>query len=167
MTHFKHGLTIAAAVALLAGAGTATAQHKQATIGSTVTLVSCVEQAQNGNGDKLVLTHVADVPTQPPTHGRVVYWIEDVSKLKAHVGHQVRITGKVAGVDKSEIEVKNDAKGAVAEIEGHGTEVKTTPEKARVSNVGQTSKEADIPTTVVSLALDRVEMVADRCKLTQ
>jgi hypothetical protein len=166
MTHFKHGLTLFAA-ALLAGSGAATAQYTQATIGSTVTLVSCVEKAQNGTGDKLVLTHVADVPAQPPIYGRVVYWIEDVSKLKPHVGHQVRITGKVAGVDKSEIEVKNDAKGAVAEIEGHGTEVKTTADKARVSNEVQKAKGRDIPTTVVTLTIDRLEMVADRCKLSQ
>jgi hypothetical protein len=164
MTHFKHGLTLFAA-ALLVGTGDATAQYKQAAKGSTVTLVSCVEKAQNG--DKLVLTHVADVPAQPATHGRVVYWIEDVSKLKPHIGHQVRITGKVAGVEKSEIEIRNQATGAVAEIEGHGTEVKTTPDKARVSNPGQTPKEQDVPTTVVTLALDKVEMVAERCKLAQ
>jgi hypothetical protein len=167
MTHFKHGVTLLAAAALLVGIGDAAAQHKQAAKGSTVTLVSCVEKAQNGNGDKLVLTHVADVPAQPATHGRVVYWIEDVSKLKPHIGHQVRITGKVAGVEKSEIEIRNQATGAVAEIEGHGTEVKTTPDKARVSNPGQTPKEQDIPTTVVTLALEKVEIVADRCKLAQ
>ncbi len=167
MTHFKHAVTLFAAAAFLAGSAAATAQQKPAAIGSTVTIVSCVEKAQNSSGDKLVLTHVADVPTQPATHGRVVYWIEDVSKLKPHVGHQVRITGKVANVDKSEIEVRNKTTGAVAEIEGHGTEVKTTPDKARVSNPGQTPKEQDIPTTVVTLALDKVEMVAERCKLVQ
>jgi hypothetical protein len=66
-----------------------------------------------------------------------------------------------------EIEVKNDAKGAVAEIEGHGTQVKTTTDKARVSNEVQKAKGRDIPTTVVTLTIDRLEMVADRCKLSQ
>ena len=173
MTNFKHALTLAAASLVIASAvaSAQTSQHPSAaTKGSTVTLMSCVEKAQNGNGDKLVLTHVADVPAHPAPHGRVVYWIEKVDQLKPHIGHQVRLTGKVTDVEDSEIDVKlNDRSpgGAVAEIEGHGTEVKTMPDQARVSTQGQTEKKREIPTTVVTLALDKVEMVAATCKLAQ
>ena len=157
MTQLKH--LFAAAAVLMASAGLAIAQpHQEPMKGSTVTLTSCVERAQNSSDDKFVLTHVADVPTQPAPHGRVVYWIEKVDKIKPHVGHQVRLTGKITGVDKNEIETTKG--GAVVEIEAHGTNVKTSPEKAGVASTGR-----DVPTTVLTLALDKVEMVSDKCLL--
>lgn len=158
MTQLKSSSVVAAAV-LIASAGLAMAQqsHHEPTKGSTVTLTSCVERAQNGD-DKFVLTHVADVPTQPAPHGRVVYWIEKVDQIKPHVGHQVRLTGKITDVGKNEIETKKG--GTVVEIEGHGKEVKTSADKAGVASTGH-----DVPTTVLTLALDKVEMVADKCLL--
>jgi hypothetical protein len=168
MTHFKHAVTAFIAALSVAGATVAGAQGHGPMKGSTVMLTSCVEQAQNGGGDKFVLTHVADVPTQSAPHGRVVYWIDQTDQLKPHVGHQIRLQGTVTDVGKAEMEVKlgPDGKGgAIVEIEGHGTQVKTTPSSAGVSTAGQTKRERDIPTTVVKLKLDKLEMVADSCKL--
>ena len=160
MTQFKYSCAVTAAALLIVSAGLAFAQQPGPMKGSTVTLTSCVERAQNGGDDKFVLTHVADVPTQPAPHGRVVYWIEKVDKIKPHVGHQIRLTGKISDVGKSEIETKKG--GAVVEIEGHGTEVKTSPEKASVAATGH-----DVPTTVLTLAVDKVEMVSAKCLLTR
>jgi hypothetical protein len=156
MTHLKHSLAAIAAIGLIASASVA-AQHEPVK-GSTVMLTSCVERAQGGDGDKFVLTHVADVPTQPATHGKIVYWIEKVDKIKPHVGHQIKITGKITDVDKNEIEKKQG--GAVVEIEAHGTEVKTSPDKAGVAHSNR-----DMPTTVVTLSIDKLEMVANKCLL--
>ena len=166
MTHFKH--TVTAFVAAALAATVVGAQEHGPTKGSTVMLTSCVEKAQDGDGDKFVLTHVADVPAQGATHGRVVYWIDRTDQIKPHVGHQIRLQGTVTDIDKAEMEVKlgPDGKGgAFVEIEGHGTQVKTTPSSAGVSAAGQTIRERDIPTTVVKLKIDKLEMVADSCKL--
>jgi hypothetical protein len=168
MTHFKHSVTACVAAAFVTGATVLVAQGHGPIKGSTVTLTSCVEKAQNGEGDKFVLTHVADVPAQPATHGRVVYWIDQTDRLKSHVGHQIRLQGTVTDVDKAEMEVKLGADGkggAVVEIEGHGTQVNTTPSRAGVSTASQTKREVDIPTTVVKLKIDKLEMVAESCKL--
>lgn len=169
MTHFKYGVATLVALLLSLGATFAAAQkHSEPTVGSTVTLTSCVEKSPT-NGDKFVLTHVADVPSHPATKGgRVVYWIDKVDRLKPHVGHQVRLMGKITDVDKEEMEVKlGDAPdgGAIVEIEGPGKQVKATAAQAGVSTSGQTSKERDIPTTLVKLKLDKVEMVAANCPL--
>jgi hypothetical protein len=160
MTQVKHSCAALAIAGLIAGAGWAAAQqsHQAPMKGTAVTLTACVERAQKDGDDKFVLTHVADVPTQPAPHGRVVYWIEKVDTIKPHVGHQIRLSGKITDVDKNEIETKKG--GTVVEIEGHGKEVKTTPEKAGVPR-----SDHDVPTTVLTLSVDKVEMVAAKCLL--
>jgi hypothetical protein len=168
MTHSKYGVALLAALSLTLGVTLAAAQQQSAaTIGSTVTLTSCVEKSPT-SGDKFILTHVADVPAHPATKGgRVVYWIDKVDKLKSHVGHQIRLMGKITDVDKEEMEVKlGEAPdgGAIVEIEGPGKQVKATPGQAGVS-ANQAAKERDIPTTLVKLKLDKVEMVAANCQL--
>jgi hypothetical protein len=173
MTHIR--LTIAAFVAagLICGTTVAADQATRApgpTRGSAVTLTSCVEKAQNDEGDKFVLTHLADVPDYPETHGRVVYWVDDVTKIRPHVGRQIRLIGTITDIDKAEMEVKlgaGEQGGAVVEIEGHGTQVKTSPRNADISTRDQKVRERDIATTVVKLRVDRVDMVAATCKLAQ
>jgi hypothetical protein len=157
MIYWKHSVAAVAAAGLIAGAGLAAAQNHPMK-GSTVTLTSCVERAQKG--DKFILTHVADVPTQHAPHGKVVYWIEKVDKIKNHVGHQIRLTGRITDVDKAEIESKNG--GAVLQIEGHNTEVTTSPAKA-----GLPATPHDVPTTLLTLSVDQVDMVAEKCLLKQ
>jgi hypothetical protein len=171
MTHISHTVATLVATGLICGATVAAAQRPKPegpARGSTVTLTSCVEKAQNDDGEKFVLTHLADVPAYPEIHGRVVYWVDEVEKIRPHVGRQIRLTGRITDVDKAEMEVKLGAGadgGAIVEVEGHGTEVKTSPEHADVSIRDQTAKEREIPTTVVKLLVERVDMVAETCKL--
>ncbi|HYU80618.1 MAG TPA: hypothetical protein VEK56_16625 [Vicinamibacterales bacterium] len=168
MTHIKHGVSAPIVIGFILSAALAGAQGRhEPTVGSSVTLAACVENAQEG--DKFVLTHVADMPNHPPTKGgRVVYWIDKVDQLRPHVGHQIRLMGKITDTKKDEIEVKlgEDGKGgAVVEIEGPHGEVKATPKQANVSTAGQVVKEKEIPTTVVKLQIEKVEMVAAACNL--
>ena len=167
MTQLKHGaFALITAAGLLLGSGVVAAQehadHHDGTVGSTVTLTSCVEKAQNG--DKYVLTHVVDVPAYAAMHqSRVVYWIRDVGELRPHVGHQVRLTGKITGIDKREMEVKpdDDTGGTmVVEIEGPGPDVKAKPGQVNVA-----AQPKDVPTTVIRLKIDKLDMMAANCAL--
>jgi hypothetical protein len=169
----KHAMTLkwnfaaAFVVAGLVGSVTLGAQatsEKPMSTGQTVTLTACVEKAQKP--DTFILTQVADVPAHPATMGRVVYWLDEVKDLRSHVGHQVRIAGKVTEVKPGEMEVKlgEDGKGGIAvEIEGPGRDVRTTPEKAGVSAAGRQNEKDDIKTTLVKLDVGDVTMTAPSC----
>lgn len=165
MTHWQN--TVAALAMAAAAAATAGAQEKHAAqhqVGQTVTLTSCVEQAQDR--DTFILTHTADVPVHPATHGRVVYWLDSVKPLREHVGHHVRIQGSIAEVKQEEMEVKlgDDGQGGWrVEIEGPGPDVTTTPEKAGVETAGRKDQADDIKTTLVKLKVADVTMVAPNC----
>jgi hypothetical protein len=162
----------ASSVALFAAAVAATAtigaaqDHKdhQMTVGQGVTLTACVEKAQKA--DSFILTNVADMPVHPATMGRVVYWLNDVKPLRAHVGHQIRVMGTITEVKQGEIEIKagDDGQGGLnVEIEGPGRDVRTTATKAGVSSAGQTPGKNDIKTTLVKLKVSDVTMVAASC----
>lgn len=165
MTDFKYalGILLAAGLLISSPAGVAGQDRSEPSVGSTVTLSSCVARGQKD--DTFVLTDVADVPVHPATKGgRVVYWIDKVDWLKPHVGHQIRLTGTITDVDKKEMEVKTDGKGgAWVEIEGAGAQVKTTTQRAAVAPANPGVREMDIPTTLVRLKVAGVTMVADRC----
>ena len=165
MIKAKYGVAVTVAAGFLFGASLAVAQHEP-TKGSSVTLTSCVEKAQK---DKTyVLTHVADVPAHPATHGgRIVYWLDKdtADKLGKHVGHQIRVVGTVSDVEKSEMEVKVNDGGMIVEIEGPGRDVRTTPENAGVTRAGRQNDKNDVKTTLVKLKVDRLDMVADKCLL--
>jgi hypothetical protein len=171
MTHMQQRLAAMIAACVIAGAAVVSAQERRPTAparGSAITLTSCVENAQNDEGDKFVLTHLADVPDYPEIHGRVVYWVDEVGKIRPHLGHQIRLTGTITDVSRAEMEVKlgaGEQGGAIVEIEGHGTQVKTSPRNADVSTRDQKAQEKDIPTTVVKLRIDAVQKVADTCRL--
>ena len=164
MTHIKHAVAAFAAAGLIfAGAGVSA--QSEPTKGSSVMLTSCVEKGQKA--DTYVLTHVADVPSHPATHGgRVVYWLdrETAKKLKPHVGHQIRVSATVTDVDKREMEMKATDDGMLVEIEGPGRDVRTTPNKA---NVPATTAMAgrDVQTTLVKLKVNQLDMVAANCPL--
>src|SRR5688572_10352160 len=165
MTHIRYALVglLAAGLVTSATANAAGQSRSEPTVGSTVTLSSCVAKGQKD--DTFVLTDVADVPVHPATKGgKVVYWIDKVDWLKPHVGHQIRLAGTITDIDKREMEVKTDGKGgAWVEIEGAGAQVKTTTQRAGVAPANPSVKELDIPTTLVKLKVSGVTMVADRC----
>jgi hypothetical protein len=97
----------------------------------------------------------------------VIYWLSKPSLLRGHVGHQISFTGVITDVDRREIEVKLDQHGngssGIIEIEGPGNQVKVAPEYAGLSTAGQTVPERAIPTTLVKLKVDRVQMTSDTC----
>lgn len=165
MTHMKYLFATFAASGLILGACAAQAQRHEPTKGSIVTLTSCVEKAQKP--DTYVLTHVADVPVHPATHGRVVYWLdkETAKTLRPHVGHQIRVSGTIADIKREEMELKATDDGLYVELEGPGRDVRTAPDKVGVDTAGRTPEKNDIKTTVVKLKVDKLEMVAANCPL--
>jgi hypothetical protein len=164
MIHMKQLVAVFAATGLIIGSAAASAQPEP-TKGSNVMLTSCVEKGQKA--DTFVLTHVADVPAHPATHGgRVVYWLDrdTAKKLRDHVGHQIRVSGKVADVDQREMEITDTDQGLMVEIEGPGQDVRTTPNNAGVSPTAAMAK-LDQRTTLVKLKDVKVDMVAAKCML--
>ena len=161
----------ASAALLVAGLATTasigTAQDNkgnQMTVGQAVTLTSCVEKGQKP--DTFILTQVADVPAHPATMGRVVYWLNDVKPLRAHVGHQIRVNGTITEVKQGEIEIKagDDGQGGLhVAIEGPGRDVRTTAAKAGVDTAGRKPNKDDIKTTLVRLKVGDITMVAASC----
>lgn len=140
---------------------TASAQTADAKVGSSVTITSCVVPGQTDN--TYVLTDLSATPAVPATYGKVIYWLGKPSLLRGHAGHQITFTGVITDVDRREIEVKLDQPGGVIEIEGPGNQVKVAPEYAGLSIAGQTLPERAVPTTLVKLKVDRVQMTSDNC----
>ena len=168
MTHIGKSASAALLVAgLIATASIGAAQDRkgnQMTVGQEVTLTACVEKAQKP--DTFILTQVADMPVHPATMGRVVYWLNDVKPLRPHVGHQIRVMGKISEVKQGEMEIKagDDGKGGLhVEIEGPGRDVRTAGAKAGVDTAGRQPNKDDIKTTLVRLNVSDVTMVAASC----
>ena len=168
MKHLTKLFVVSTSVVLLVGGGVAAQQHDKdhqhgtwGTVGQEVTLSACVQKGMNS--DTFILTHVADVPVHPATSGRVVYWLDKKDELRKHVGHQIRVTGKITEVKPSEMEIKaGDAAdgGWYVEIEGPGKDVRTTP-----SNVGvPPGRKQEIGTTLVRLKLSEIVMAAPSCQ---
>jgi hypothetical protein len=165
MTQMKYVIATFAASGLIISGAFAQTDRREPTKGSTVTLASCVEKAQREG--TYVLTHVADVPVHASTHGRVVYWIDKdtAQKLRPHVGHQIRVSGTIADIEKHEMELKASDDGIYVEVEAPGRDIKAKPEQVGVSAAGRTPEKDDIKTTVVKLKVDRLDMVAANCPL--
>jgi hypothetical protein len=161
-------LAIAAFAVVTAGAQQRDAQHAGHTapaVGSKVTLSSCVERGDKA--DTFILTRTADVPVHPATHGRVVYWLDDARRLRAHVGHEVRVIGTITDVKQGEMEVTlgaDPAGGWTVEIEAPGRDVRSSPSKAGVDAAARQSGSTDIRTTLVKLKVEEVTMAAAKCK---
>lgn len=133
--------------------------------GAAVAIEGCVTAGQKA--DTYVLGSVTEIPGAPVETGmRRFYWLNSTKQLRGHVGHVVRIAGRIDKIEKHELEVKlgaNDDGSAVVEIEGPGKQVKTSPATVGVSTAGQTAKEVDIPTTVIRLKVDKVTMLKGTC----
>ena len=122
--------------------------------GASVAIEGCVTAGQKA--DTYVLGTVKEIPGQPIETGkRRVYWVSR-KHLRDHVGHIVQLSGRIEKLETHELEVKTTADGVIVEIEGNGRQVKTTPATLPVPTTG--AKEADIPTTVIRLNVDKVTM---------
>jgi len=147
-----------------------TAQHNTRTElakGADVVIEGCVAAGQKA--DTYVMAAVNEVEAVPVERMRKrIYWLNSTKDIKAHVGHQIRIMGRVTDLERSEIEIDLGAGpngGAVAKIEGPGgKEVKTTTAKAGVGPVGTKGQlDADVPTTLVKIDVKKVTMLKANC----
>jgi hypothetical protein len=174
MTQLRLLVAAATAAVVLVATSSAAQQHDQHRHhgnwgpGQEVALTACVEKGMKD--DTYILTHVADVPVHPPMMGRVVYWLDKTKDLKKHVGHQIRVTGKIDEVKQSEMEVKaGEAEdgGWYVEIEGPGKDVRTPAANVGVSPSGRRDEGGDIKIMLVKLKVDEVTMVANSCRVPQ
>jgi hypothetical protein len=160
---------IALVIALGMSAGAASlsadeqADGKKYEKGATVTLQGCVTAAEAK--DTWVLTHVREWPaatTDMGKYGKRYYWLDKLGKdLRQHGGHTIQVSGKIDEVKKSEIDIESGESdgGMTVEIEGPGTDVKTTAENAQVGAL--TGK--DIPITLLKVKVDDIKMIAANC----
>jgi hypothetical protein len=151
-----------AALTTVAGAPPAWAQDPhEVRVGSSVNITTCVARSVDDD-DEFVLTNLVDMPAHPPIAGKVVYWVDDVDRLKQHVGKRIQFNARIKDVDRKEMEFK-PARGVV-EIEGPGGEVKARPDTVGVAAVSTTGGETTVRTTLVELELsDEPKVVTGVC----
>jgi hypothetical protein len=137
--------------------------------GATVTLQGCVVSAEKK--DTYVLTNVKEWPVANSDMGKFgkrYYWLDKLGKdLRAHGGHTIQIVGKIDEVKKSEIEFKKgeDGAGMTVEIEGPGTDVRTTVGNAQVNPIGAIVGDGkDIPITLLKLKVEEIKMISSNCQ---
>lgn len=169
----KRYLSLAGAICVLAAMpafAQTTAQHDtraELAKGADVVIEGCVAAGQKAN--TYVMATIKEVEAVPVERMRKrIYWLNDTKHIKDHVGHQVRIMGRVTDLERSEIEIDLGAGpngGAVAKIEGPGgKEVKTTAAKAGVAPVGTAGQlDADVPITLVKIDVTKVTMLKANC----
>lgn len=139
-----------------------------------ITLQGCVMAGTEK--DMVLMTHVreqagARSPLPADAHGRkVLFWLDNDTQLKPHVGHMVEVMGMTTGeIEKSEIEVKagkHKDGGTVVEFEGPGRDV--TASAAVVGDAVGTSGRApeanDIKTFLFKVKVDSVRAIEGNCQ---
>jgi hypothetical protein len=162
----KTGIALIVALGISAGMSAASAQSQadgnKYEKGATVTLQGCVVAAEKK--DTWVLTNVKEWPignSDMGKYGKRYYWLDKAKDLRGHGGHTIQVIGKIAEVKKSEIDVSTGESdgGLTVEIEGPGTDVRTTAQNAQVGAI--TGK--DVPITLLKLKVDEIKMVAANC----
>lgn len=168
----KTAIALVAAVTVAAGMSSVAAQSQadaqKYDKGSIVTLQGCVVAAEKK--DTYVLTNVREWPaanSDMGKYGKRYYWLDKLGKdLRAHGGHTIQVVGKIDEVKKSEIEFKKgeDGAGMTVEIEGPGTDVRTTVGNAQVNPIGAIIGDGkDIPITLLKVKVDEIKMIAANC----
>ena len=122
MTNLRFAACLALAAGLTTGGSLGAAQGnldgKKYDKGATITLQGCVVAGEKK--DTYILSRVTEWPvgkSEMGKHGRRMYWIDKKGDdMKAHLGHQIQLTGKITDVEKSEIEMKAGDNGMGAEI---------------------------------------------------
>ena len=146
------------------GAAQGNADGKKYDKGATVTLQGCVIAGEKK--DTYVLGRVQEWPaanSDMGKYGQRMYWIDKKGDdMRAHLGHQIQLTGKITDVEKSEIEMKagDNGIGSVVEIEGPGRNVVTPPANAGVAANHGTK---DIPITLLKLKVEELKMISSSC----
>ncbi len=156
---------IAAALALTMAPMAAESQRDSDWKGKHITLRGCVEQGAKAG--HYVMTDVTEVvpsgaSTMPAyAHGRrVIFWLEDLPNLKAHMGHTIDVRGKYKSIKESETDPKVQDGAFVVELEGPGRDVDlTAAQAAAVGTAGTTMK-----TFLVRVDVDNVKMFHETCQ---
>ena len=169
----KTAIALVATLGIGAGMSAVSAQAqadgKKYDKGATVTLQGCVVAAEKK--DTYVLTNVREWPvgnSDMGKFGKRYYWIDKAGKdMKAHLGHTIQVIGKIADVEKSEIEFKpgDSGTGLNVEIEGPGRDVITPAANANVNPESRPNKN-DIPITLLKLKVEDIKMTSATCSPT-
>lgn len=172
-------LVIAFGVTALPAFAQDTATHNRQTElvkGTRITIEGCV--AEGLKRDTYVLATVNELGGAPVETGKKrIYWLDSPKHVRKHVGHRVQIAGKIFDLERSEIEVDNDAGPSdtpVAKIEGPGQgEVQVPPsligvEQPRLvgaltGGVVQGPEKVDVPITLIKIKVDDVKVVTGSC----
>ena len=123
-----------------------------------------------------VMTNVMEMPgpggsTMPEVaHGRrILYWLDNDSEVKKHIGEMVEVRGEFTELEKSEIELKPGRQkdgGLIVEFEGPGKDVKASNADvgAAVGTAGRVAADRnDIPTFLARIAVKAVKAMG-ACK---
>lgn len=135
--------------------------------GATIIIEGCVAAGQKP--DTYVLGTVREVQAVPVAHLRKrIYWLDDTKDIKGHVGHLVRITGRVQDLERSQIGIELGAGpkgGAVATIEGPGgSDVSVPTATVGVGPVGaKAQSDVDVPITLIKFKVNKVTRLAGTC----
>lgn len=147
-----------------------TAEHNRRvaiTKGATIIIEGCVAEGQKRG--TYVLGSVNEVQAIQVAHLRKrIYWLENTKTIKGHVGHQVRITGIVKDLERSEIEIElgaSDNGGALAKIQGPGgSDVSVPAANVGVGAVGAAPQsDKDVPITLIKFKSNKVTRLAGTC----
>lgn len=167
--YFAAAGAICLCTALPAAAQT-TAEHNRRTEiakGADIIIEGCVAAGEKSG--TYLLGSVNEVQAVPvAAMRRRVYWLDSTKHIKGHVGHQVRIAGRVTDLERSEIEIDLGAGangGAIAKIEGPGGQDVSTPvAKVGMGPVGTKGQlDADVPITLVKIKVSNVTRLAGSC----
>lgn len=140
-----------------------------------VIIHGCVMPGQDK--DTYVMTKVMEIPGQDGSvlpevaHGRrILFWLNNDSDVKRHMGRMVEVRGEFTKLEESEIEMKaGRAKdgGLLVEFEGPGKDV-VVPNAtvgASIGTAGRTVAEKDdVPTYLAHVNVKMVRVMSGACK---
>ena len=148
----------------LPAAAQETAAHNKATAltkGDPITIEGCVVAGEKKG--TFALSNLREPQGLNVDTGRkLIYWLDSTKGIKGHVGHDVRVDGRVTDLERSQIEIAVGAGangGAVAKIEGPGMKDVKIP--TTVAGTGASG--ADVPITLVKIKVAKVTMLKAGC----
>lgn len=133
--------------------------------GDAITLQACVERAVERNA--LLLTKVQTWPmvtTPEGIYGVRHFWVRSPGRFRDSVGNTVQVTGHVASVKPSEIELEPGWRpfGRFVEIERPDRYLLVTPGSIGLT-LDSDSERSDIPVTMIEIKIDEVLEVMKGC----
>lgn len=109
------------------------------------------------------------VPTNLPRP--VIYWLDDTSGLRPHVGRTVDVSGTIKDVREREADVRADAArngGVIVELEGPGRDVEASGDAIPgVVGTSGTVPASDVKTVVLEIDVAAVTPRPGGCRVRQ